>query len=404
MASKRRHKQLASEEKVIKLRLLGLAVMLTVLVSLIAVSLWLRRNTQTTSTATSAPLVLDRPMEGAEFKENATAEEILAVADRVVDAICEKYPASPAALSAKARKLYQLGDSELAIEAWRQALELNPQFVEGIYGLGLVAFDRDQFQEAVGYFEDVQILGAGDPRVPVMLADAYMHLGRAVPAILGLEQHIKTEPTSVRAWLVLGQAYLQDKNYERATLCFEKILNINPDAKEAVKDAVYGMARATAALGRREEAKQFNAQFRQLAQEAREENAVDAAAFKDRNYAASILAQVYADAARVEKEQGSVEDAELDLLKATKLAPESQDFLVSLQQLYLQLQRPAEAKIVTERILELDPQNVEQCIRLGSLNAELGFSVEAIAAFEKAIALDPENEVCRQAAKMLGQL
>lgn len=378
-------------DSILKIRLIGLAIAIFVMASLVVASVVLRPKEN--ADAIDRESILSQSIEGPEFAESSTTEEILAVAERIVEDLLREFPNNAAVLSSAARKSLEIGEVEKANSYWQKALMLQPDFSEALYGMALSAFESDKYEDALAYFQDVAVISPGDPRTPVMIAESLVYLGRAQDAILYLQQHLSSEQTSVQAWLLLGQAYLEVKDYEQAITAFEKVEAVAPNTK----DAVYGLSRAHAALAHKEQASALNAKFRELAQADREDNAAQANAFQDRAYAQGVVALAYADAARIYRMQGKRQEAEDAMLRAIKLDPSNLDFLVRVKELFLMADNKWGAVDAIERIVELDPENLQEWIGLGGLYADLNQPEKVISAFQKAIEIDPTNSLCVQA-------
>jgi protein O-GlcNAc transferase len=373
-------------------RLLGL---LALLVVLLGAALYLRSSIS--GQRGKRPDLLETKIDEPEFQPSASADELLALARRTADGLIARYPDDPGAWSVQARRHYLLAETQKATDLWRKCLNLDPDFAEAFFGLGLVALDTDQHEQAVQRFEDVARLDPHDVRVPVLLAKSLLLAGRAEDAVLVLEQHIATQQTSAQAWELKGQAYLQMQQFRRAAESFEVAARAVPD----MKDAIYGLSRAYAALGDSQKAGAYGEQFRRLADAAHAENTEDAKAFRDRNFAAHVAAQAQADAARVYRRHGNVREAEDLLLRAVRLEPASVEFLAQLQQSLQQRGARAQAAAIGERIVKLEPKRLDHWLNLGWLYSHVNEPDKAIAACKKAIELNPNDPRCRQAYEII---
>lgn len=389
---------IGSSDSRIKLRLIGLLILAIVLCSLVGLWLWIR--SWPSATVVLGPSLLEQPLDEPALSASASEAELAALATAEVERLLAKYPDHPPALSVAARKAYLFSDNAAARKAWTKALDIDPQFVEATYGLGLVAFGVDDYESAALFFQDVAYRSPGDLRVPVMLADALLHIGKTNDAILVLEQHLSSEQSSVQAWIQLGQAHLQGQNYQRAIVCFQKVLSFNPESA----DALYGLSRAFAAIGDKEQAKENSDKFRQLADQDIVEDARAAHELQDNKLTADIVAQVYADVARVEQEQGDLEAAEKAMLRSYKLAPDNTEYLTQFQQLMLVRNQPREVVALSEKLLEESPKDVDLWLTLGNAYAELGDAESAVKAFETAIELNPQDERTQQAQRVIRRL
>ncbi len=377
-----------------KLRRARLWVLVAVLVAAAATAGYLRWSSQ--GAGAIGPRLLDTKIDEPEFRPGATQEQLLALGQRTADELVADYPSDPAALNVQARRHYLLIETDAAVKLWHACLDLDPNHADAYFGLGLVATDRGDHEEAIERYQDVARLDGDDPRVPVLLAKNMLLGGRAEDATLILEQHVTTQRSSVEAWELLGQAHLQAQRYDRAAECFELAVAILP----AQKDAIYGLSRAYAGLGDAQKAESYAEQFRKLDDAVREQNHEDAKA-GDPRFAWRVAAQTYSDAARVRGQHGDTRRAEDSLLRAVLLEPASTAHLSQLQR-SLQLRgADTEAVEVGERIIQLAPHELDQWLNLGWLYSRLNRPNQAIAACQKAIDLNPDDPRCRQAYEII---
>lgn len=369
-------------------------VLVALLVTVAATALYLRYSSQGSGAATTRLLAtkIDEP----EFQSSATQEQLLALAERTADKLVAEYPGDPRALNVQARRHYLLIETEAAVKLWRACLDADANYADAYFGLGLVATDRGEYEEAIERYQDVARLDKDDPRVPVLLAKNLLLAGRAEDATLVLEQHVTTQRTSVEAWEMLGQAHLQAQKFDRAAECFQVAVDIVPSQK----DSVYGLARAYAGLGDSQQAERYAKHFRELDDAVRAQNHEDAKA-GDPRFAWRVAAQSYSDAARVLALHGDTRRAEDFLLRAVLLQPTNMAHLIQLQR-SLQLRgADAQAAEVGERIVEIAPEQLDQWLNLGWLYSKLKQPNQAIAACQKAIELNPDDPRCRQAHEII---
>jgi tetratricopeptide (TPR) repeat protein len=372
-----------------------LAALLVLLAVISGAAIYLRQGPDR-ATARRASL-LDTPLDDPQLQPEAPASALLELAQRTADDLVRDYPNNVHALSVQARRHYSLNETDRAIVLWRECLEHDPDFADAFFGLGLVALDRGEYAEASQRFEDVARIDGDDPRVPVLRAKALFHGGRNEDALLILEHHVATEQTSAEAWELLGQIHFQSQNYERAVECF----HVAVDALPSMKEAVYGLWRAYAALGDKQNADLYAAGFRELGAAAHAESSDSIEQYTDRNLVARTTSQTLVDAARVRRMYGETQQAEALLLRAVHLKPKNTHYLEELQK-SLQLRSAySEAAEVGERIVELDPAKLEQWLNLAWLYSHLERPEQALAACKRAIDLDPNDPRCREAYEVV---
>ena len=344
--------------------------------------------------------VLDIEIEGHEFSSNATADELLALADRQSQKILDAYPNLAAAHSVKANRNYLTGDLVLAKSAWSRAMELDPQSTDAMLGLAIIAFEAGEYQRTMDLCEQCMFVNPGNPRIPLLLAESYLQDGKSEKAILILSQHIASEPTSVQALELLGTAYLNMRDYENALAQFKRVLAFSPNSR----DAFYGLAQASTKLGRSEEANKYMARFSEIAASASTTRQKDAQTFKDRAFASHVSAQVYVDSAMIYRRFGDGKSEEECFLRAQKLQPNVISWLEELQQCFVSNRKLREAADVAERLVQIDTKSVDYWLKLGQLYCELEMADSAIEAFQKAVVLAPNDDRCKQAETVLRKL
>jgi tetratricopeptide (TPR) repeat protein len=373
-------------------------VLMALLATLAAIGLYVRYRPSGSEAARPGLLqtIIDEPAFGPEAK----ASDLLRLAKRTADELVRDYPADPKALSVQARRHYLVLETDQAIDLWRRCLELDATFADAFFGLAIVALDRGEHQEAVERFEDVALLDAEDPRVPVLLAKSLLFAGRPEDAVVVLEEHVTTEQTSAEAWEMLGQAQLQTQHFDRAAQCFQVAVETMPNRK----DAVYGLSQAYLGLGDPQQAAAWTKRFQELDKAVVTQNVADAKTPQDRQFAARVAGQIYSDSARVRDQHGDWVAAHDLLLRAVLLQPTSKEFLTQLQLSLQKRNANDQAAEVGERLVQLDPQQLDQWLNLGWLYSNLDQPERAIAACQKAIELDPHDPRCRQAHEIIQRL
>lgn len=344
--------------------------------------------------------VLDIEIEGREFSSNATADEILALADRQSQKILAAYPNLAAAFNVKANRNYLTSDMVVAKATWSRALELDPQSTDAMLGLAIIALEAGEYQRTMELCEQCMFTNPGNPRIPLLLAESYLQDGQAGKSILVLSQHIASEPTSVQALELLGTAYLNMREYENAIAQFNRVLAFSPDSK----DSYYGLAQANSKLGRPEEAKKYMARFSEIAATASSTRQKDAQTFKDRAFASHVAAQVFVDSAMIYRQFRDSKSEEECFLLAQKLQPSVVAWLEELQQCFYANRKLREAADVAERLVQIDGSRVDYWLKLGQLYSDLAIADSAIEAFQRAVELAPDDDRCKRAEVVLRKL
>jgi len=293
--------------------------------------------------------------------------------------------AEPVAVLALAYKRFGL--LEKAQTAFKQCLELAPRFADAHHGLGEIAFDRGAYEEAVEHFRRTLELNARMPGARTKLGDALMHLGRIEEAITALKQDIEASSDPAQGHFLLGQAHAQLEQYEDAKLCFEAAIR----ADDSCTYAYYGLGNACRKLGEREAAMQQLRKFQQLKDKNREAERQRLKGFDDERSVRQGTAFLHNAAATVYARSGEFGKAESCWLRAATLDPSDPLPRSQLAELYLQLNRLADATPLLEELVRFAPDDPGLHMQLGANFASTGRLEEAERAFLEATRLAPDS-------------
>jgi tetratricopeptide (TPR) repeat protein len=177
-----------------------------------------------------------------------------------------------------ARALYERGlaaykddrDQE-AVENFKRAVELSPDFAEAHYRLGLAYNALKQSEEAEKAFADAVKAYERIVKQEPKNSDAYYFLGLCLEklgkydeAVKALKEAVKTSPVeNDDKYFELASAHFKIAQYDEAVRALNKVLEINPDnypAQELLEDARNGAQRLAEFRKRQEQLrKQQNA-------------------------------------------------------------------------------------------------------------------------------------------------
>lgn len=162
-------------------------------------------------------------------------------------------------------------DAEAA-EAFRQAVELEPDNAEAHYKLGLAyhALGKDEdseksFEKAARAYDKLADKNPKDAGAHFYLGLAYAKLGEYEDAVKAYKQAVKLDEEDDEKFYELGVAHCKLAQYKEGIKAFEKALEINPDnfrAADAIEKAKPGLARREAFLKQQE--KQREEELRRL--------------------------------------------------------------------------------------------------------------------------------------------
>jgi tetratricopeptide (TPR) repeat protein len=133
--------------------------------------------------------------------------------------------------------LFQRGYLDQAQASFQQALRDDPSSAEALYGLGSVYLQQQKGPQARESFERVTKLSASYPDT---LPNAWNNLGllatregRTPEAIPYFQEALRVSPDYLIALVNLGNAYRQQKDWEKARMTLQHAVEVGPEDPEA---------------------------------------------------------------------------------------------------------------------------------------------------------------------------
>jgi tetratricopeptide (TPR) repeat protein len=147
-------------------------------------------------------------------------------------------PSSDAAHNNLGNIAYRLGDCSTAEYELSQAASLNPNSISAVSQLGIALFECDDVAGSVPWLEKAVTLDGAVflPPVYTYLARAYLTVGRVDEAVKYAQQGAVLPPPSADAFFWLGKTYQRRNNAtdaESAKRAFERALELDPDYADA---------------------------------------------------------------------------------------------------------------------------------------------------------------------------
>jgi len=150
-------------------------------------------------------------------------------------------------------EFFRAGDTDNAIQEYKNALELNPNNFESHLRLGFLLYNaRQMHEEGMAHYTKALELEPGDPRIHHDLGMALLHQGQFEQAISHLSEALQRMPNGldtqynpVDMHYNLGQALFRAGRSPEAIAHFSEAIRLDPDKAEAH----YSLALALAAQG-----------------------------------------------------------------------------------------------------------------------------------------------------------
>jgi tetratricopeptide (TPR) repeat protein len=112
-----------------------------------------------------------------------------------------------------------MGNQEKAANAYKKAIELNPEYFDANYNLGALYVN-----EAAGIIEEANQLPLGDPKYDVAKKEADDKLKAALPY---LEKANQIDPKELNTLVTLKEIYARTNQMEKLKAVNEAIKNLN---------------------------------------------------------------------------------------------------------------------------------------------------------------------------------
>lgn len=133
----------------------------------------------------------------------------------------------------RAISLAQQGDLEMAISLLQTAIELNPDYVDAHYNMGIVLNQRGDLETAIDSLQTAISLNPEHSNALYNLGIVLMRCGRTDEAIANFCKVLEISPFDLDTHLALGNAYFDLIKLDRAAKCYRNALCINPKSASA---------------------------------------------------------------------------------------------------------------------------------------------------------------------------
>ena len=262
----------------------------------------------------------------------------------------------------------QGGRLRAAEQVCRQILADEPNQVDAIYLLGLIAHQRDRHEIAVEHFSRAIGLNGNVAAFHKNLGEAYraLHMRRILPkAVACCRRALELRPDYVEAHFNLGNALKDQGKLEDAAACYRRALKLKPDFAPAHNN----LGNALNDQGKLEEA---------------------VACYRRALEVKPGYAEAHNNLGNVLKDQGKLEEAVTCYRRAMELKPDYAEAHANLGNALKDQRKLEDAVACYRRALELKPEFAEAHNNLGGALRGQGKLEEAIACYRRALELKPD--------------
>jgi predicted O-linked N-acetylglucosamine transferase (SPINDLY family) len=262
--------------------------------------------------------------------------------------------------------LHRAGRLAEAEVIYRQVLTEDPDHVDGLHLLGVIANAVGRNEEAVNLIGKAIARDDCVPDFHCNIGNALAALGRTAEMEAHFRRAISLNPDHPEANNNLGNALKEQGRLAEAEGHFRRALAVRPDYAEAH----YNLGNVFLALGRTEEAVQYYNRAIALRPE---------------------MATAHYNLGHVLKDQGKLVEAVEAYRRALAIQPDWADALNNLGSVLYDLDRLTEAEASFRQALANRPENATALANLAATLRPSGRIDEAIACMRRALELDPDS-------------
>ncbi|MEI6051336.1 MAG: tetratricopeptide repeat protein [Opitutaceae bacterium] len=142
-------------------------------------------------------------------------------------------PISVESSSDNPEAMYQMGRYyqgqkryDLAIDAYRKALDVSSNFVEALNGLGVIYSKQRKYDEAIEAFQSAIRLNPKAAHILNNLGYVYFLQGRYSESLLTLEQSVAIDPLNKHALINIGTVYAKTGHITDAEKAFSRAVDV----------------------------------------------------------------------------------------------------------------------------------------------------------------------------------
>ncbi|NET26208.1 tetratricopeptide repeat protein [Okeania sp. SIO1I7] len=314
----------------------------------------------------------------------------------------------PKAYKIIGNSLQAMGKLQAALDSYKKALEIKPDFVQVHANLGTIFAQQQQWEKAIQYYRRAiaikpefagayrnlakiytqlnQSAAAAECLYQVLrlepgkaTAEEFLYTGNTLNENGQLEQAIacyqgaiQLKPQLVEASYKLGEILIHNGQWGEAVACYQRVISANPnnvEPYEKLADALLNQGQLESALQNYQKAKQLEPNKIEIKQK---------------------IGGIYYRYGEVFQEQGKIEEAIKAYSQATENYPEFDIPYGKLGEIFSQQEKWKEAAKVYKKASEIKSDNSWYHNSLGEALKKLEKWSEAVEAYRKAIELNPD--------------
>jgi predicted O-linked N-acetylglucosamine transferase (SPINDLY family) len=294
---------------------------------------------------------------------------------------------------------YQSGQLQQAEQLYLQILQADPEQVDALHLLGVLAGQTGRMDQAMDYLQAAVRLRPGLAAAHGNLGNVYRSQGKLPEAVASFEQAVRLQPGFALAHSNLGNALREQGRLAEAVDHLQQALRLRPESAAAH----YNLGLAFQMQGRLDEAQASYQQAVRLQPDYAEAHfRLGSTLLEKRQPALATVhlrqalqqkpndAEAYHSLGIALKEQGKLAEAAAHFQQAIRYWPDYALAQVNLGITLAAQGRPAEAVSCFQQALRIRPDFAEAHNNLGNALRELGQWAEAEASLRQALRIKPD--------------
>jgi len=276
---------------------------------------------------------------------------------------------------------YELTDAAEA--CYRNALVLDPSYLEWTYSLGYLLQAAGRFSEALQFFQQMKIGQENPPLaylVQIRIGECYRSLNQLKQAKSAFENAYQINPEGPAVLARLGEIALEEKRFDDAIKYISSALEKKPEANKLH----YSLGMAYRGKGDMEKARLHLSQYGMVGIQPPDPVKTQLEKVVT-GYWTHVLAGKLAFSA------GRYTEAAQAFEKAIKLNPENTAAIINLATTLAQMKKYEEAVAQLKEVIRLEPDNVTAHFNLGMLYYNFGNYGEAIKHLRFVVEKNPKD-------------
>ncbi len=157
----------------------------------------------------------------------------------------QKSASRAAGIAEEADKLLEERKWSEAIDAYKLAIRLDPNYAPAYGGLGDAHFNSGNWEQGLAAYKEQARIEPNNAQAQYDLGYAYNAMGRHGEAFAPLVKATSLDPGFAEAYYGIGYAYLRGADFEKSISFFKSAIRLQAD----YADAFYGLGQAYARLG-----------------------------------------------------------------------------------------------------------------------------------------------------------